>query len=244
MYAIRRNHLLSSTSRFLLVYALAIAAGLMGGFVSATGKIVLVAMFSGLVLAALLMTSRKALLWFVIVGGLVIVGAAQIYMPGSKYLRYIVPLAAFGLIIHGVVDYLSKPAHQGAQGANATVSWMLWFLLVAVVSAVVNWDGIGVAIIGFKGYFQMWALFLGMILIHWRRDIIKTIPQGMLLIAFLQLPFVLHQYLFLVPKRVGLGGGIVPVDVVSGTFGGSLYGGGANAVLAAAVRQCLGQRVS
>ena len=49
----------------------------------------------------------------------------------------------------------------------------------------------------------------------------------------LQLPFVAHEYLVLVPKRVGLGGGIVPVDIVAGTFGAILEAGGANAVLAA-----------
>ena len=56
---------------------------------------------------------------------------------------------------------------------------------------------------------------------------------GLLLIALLQLPFAAHQYLCLVPKRIGLGEGIVPADVVAGTFGATLLGGGANAVLAA-----------
>jgi hypothetical protein len=79
----------------------------------------------------------------------------------------------------------------------------------------------------------MWVFFVGMILVHWKRDVIRTIPRGIFFIAVLQLPFVLHEYLFLVPKRIGLGGGVVPVDIVSGTFGGTLYGGGANAVLAA-----------
>ena len=56
---------------------------------------------------------------------------------------------------------------------------------------------------------------------------------GLVLIALIQLPFAAHEYLFLVPKRIGLGNGIVPVDIVAGTFGATLLGGGANAVLAA-----------
>ena len=223
--ALRRNYLLS--------YGIAITFGLVAGIISATGKMVLVAMFAGLVLAAVLMSSRKALLWFVIIGGLVIAGAAQLYLPGSRYLRYLVPLAAIGLIFHGIMDHISKPASSRSSGSHIILSWAFLFLIIAVVSAVVNWDGPGVAIMGFKGYFQMWIFFFAMILIQWQPEIIRSIPRGLLFIALLQLPFVLHEYLILVPKRMGIGGGIVPVDVVSGTFGGTLYGGGANAVLAA-----------
>jgi hypothetical protein len=54
----------------------------------------------------------------------------------------------------------------------------------------------------------------------------------MLVFAAVQLPFVAHQFLFLVPVRAAAHlPGLVPVDIVAGTFGGALYGGGANAVL-------------
>jgi hypothetical protein len=70
-------------------------------------------------------------------------------------------------------------------------------------------------------------------MIPWPRRLIDFLPKAMLYIAFLQLPFVLHQYFFLVPRRIGYGDGIVPYDIVAGTFGASEFGGGANAVLSA-----------
>jgi hypothetical protein len=69
--------------------------------------------------------------------------------------------------------------------------------------------------------------------LRWNEKFTKNLAWGLFFIALLQLPFVAQEYFVLVPKRVGLGGGIVPVDIVAGTFGAVLEAGGANAVLAA-----------
>lgn len=56
-----------------------------------------------------------------------------------------------------------------------------------------------------------------------------------LLLGILQLPFVLHQFLVLVPQRGGESSaahGIVAGDIVAGTFGGSMMGGGRSPNLA------------
>ncbi len=227
------NHPLMTLGRVLLIYGAAMVAGLVAGYISSKGNLVAVGMFAGLIAGAAVVSSRKALLWFVILGGIVITGVAQLYMPGSKYIRYIVPLVALGLIFHGTMDRVLRPQAVTRERQTGIILWALAFFIIASVSRLVNWDGLGVAIVGMKGYFQMWIFLLGMILVSWKWEVIHSIPKLMFYIALLQLPFVLHQYLFLVPKRQGLGDGIVAVDVVSGTFGGSLMGGGANAVLAA-----------
>jgi len=176
--------------------------------------------------------SRNLLFWFVIIGGLAIVGVAQLYVPGSKYIRYIIPLAAGLLFLHAVMDRMRIKLHDRRSQLSVIVPWAVAFTVVGFISAAVNWEGIGSAIIGLKGYFQMWAFFFAFILIQWKQEILNSLPRAVFIIALLQLPFVLHQYLVLVPMRTGLSG-LVPVDVVSGTFGGAKYGGGANAVLAA-----------
>ena len=215
------------------IYGTAVFAGLVAGVISSSGRLALVAIFAGLIAGLAVISYRKALLWFVILGGIVIVGTAQLYLPGSKYIRYIIPLATLVLIFYAVMDRISsKAASNPAIGVTLT-QCLIAFLGISLMSTIINTSDTGVAIMGLKGYFQMWALFFGLIFIRWRADIIDSIPKGMLLIAFLQLPFVLHQYIFLVPKRVGLGSGVVAVDVIAGTFGASMFGGGANAVLAA-----------
>lgn len=211
----------------------AAVAGLAAGVVGARGQIALVAIFAGLVIGAAVLSSRRALLWFVIIGGIVVTGLAQLYLPGARYLRYIVPLASLGLILHVIMDHLGKRTPTASGQGTGIIAWSLAFLLIALISTVINFDGLGVPIMGLKGFFQMWAFFFGLMLVRWNRETVASLPKGMLVIALLQLPFALHQYLVLVPGRVGLGSGIVPVDVVSGTFGGNMYGGGANAVLTA-----------
>jgi hypothetical protein len=220
--------------RVVLIYGLAAFIGILAGVVSADGRPSVIAIFTGLIVAAVVALSRNTLLWFVIVGGLVIFGVAQLYLPAAKYIRYIIPLASVMLVLHGVMEKLGRSrAREAGYNLPGLLLWALGFVAIALVSAVVNRSEPGVAIMGLKGYFQMWPLLLALILIRWDQETIALIVRGLLAIAFLQLPFVLHQYFMLVPLRQGLGDGIVPVDIVSGTFGASLYGGGANAVLAA-----------
>ena len=218
--------------RMLLVAGVVALLGLLGGALSATGKPQLIAIFFGLVVVALIVTSRSALFWFVVISALVVTGVCQLYLPLLKYVRYIVPLASVPLLLHGVMDYFTSWTRARHDPTPAIVSWALAFALACVVSALVNLSDPAVVLVGMKGYFQMWGLFLSVVFLTWNDRFTGNLARGILLIALLQVPFAVHEYLFLVPKRVGLGAGIVPVDIVAGTFGATLDGGGANAVLA------------
>lgn len=224
---------LYSGARVTGIYLLATVLALLAGVVSGSSQPVLVMVTAGLIVALALSTSRSALFWFVLVGGLVVAGAAQLYLPGAKYLRYVVPLASLTILLHGALDSTKNPLSGKRSNPNSLLFWALSFVGLSFASMTINWSGLGIAIMGMKGYFQMWGFLFALILVRFKPRLIDSVPKAILLIALLQLPFVLHQYLFLVPIRVGLGGGIVPVDVVAGTFGATLLGGGANAVLAA-----------
>lgn len=217
----------------LVVFGIATMLGLLGGVLSATGRLELVAVFIGLVLAVLLISSRVALFWFVLIGALVFVGALQLYLPGSRYVRYVFPLASAGLILHWFMEQLISRSAKSRGPVPSLVLWAIAFAMTGMISTLVNLSKPGVAIIGVKDYFQMWGFFLGIIFLRWKPSFVDTWPKALLAIALLQLPVAAHQYLVLVPQRTGLGGNIVAVDIVAGTFGAELYGGGANAVLAA-----------
>lgn len=217
----------------LLVFGIATTLGLLGGILSATGRPELVAIFAGLILAVLLISSRVALFWFVLVGALVAVGTLQLYLPGSRYVRYVFPLASAGLILHWLMDQLIVRSAKPRVPVPSLVLWAVAFALTGMISTLVNLSNPGVAIIGVKDYFQMWAFFLGIIFLRWKPSFVDTWPRALLAIALLQLPVAAHQYLVLVPQRMGWGGNIVAVDIVAGTFGAEFFGGGANAVLAA-----------
>ncbi len=229
----RLNHTWPDKGHTVAVYVAAALISLLGGFISASGRPGIIAIFIGLLVCIAVVSSRKALLWFVIIGGIVVIGTTQLYLPGSKYIRYIVPLATYVLIFHWAIDYMGKRTEFISPSFPAPVKWAISFIVLALISTVINMSDPGVAFMGLKGYFQMWALFFGLVFVSWQPKIIDSIPKGILLIALLQLPFALHQYFVLVPKRIGMGSGVVAVDVVAGTFGATVYGGGANAVLAA-----------
>ncbi|MEQ8207889.1 MAG: hypothetical protein RIA65_17060, partial [Woeseia sp.] len=203
---------------------LSIAAGLLAAYIDSIWILTVV----GVIIAATIVTSRVASLWFVVISGLILIGAAQLYVPAAQYLKYLPPLAASGLLLHVAADWLSvrRPA------VPSTVYAFLAFLFVGIVSMIANWQSVGMILIGLKGYYPMWSLFLGLALIRWQPAAINSLPKAMLVIAMFQLPFVAHQFLYLVPVRAASHiPGLVPVDIVAGTFGGALFGGGANAVL-------------
>jgi hypothetical protein len=142
-------------------------------------------------------------------------------------------LASAPLLLHGLADYFTSWARTKAEPFPAIMAWATAFALACLVSALVNLSDPVVALVGIKDYLGMWGLFLSVVFLRWPANFTKRVAWGMFLIALLQLPFVAQEYLILVPRRVGLGGGIVPVDIVAGTFGAILEAGGANAVLAA-----------
>ena len=212
------------------IYGAAAAGGFAAGVVSASSRIGLIGLFAGLVAAAALALSRSALLWFIVIGGLVVTGLLQLYVPEVRYFRFLLPVAAFALFLHGVLGLLESPGERRL-GGDGIVLLMCAFILVAASSMAINWDA-GLAAQGLKDYFVLWIFFFALALCRWRPGEMDRLPGLVLAIAFLQLPFALHQFFVLIPLREALGDPrIVPADIVVGTFGGSVYGGGANAVL-------------
>jgi hypothetical protein len=219
--------------RILVAFGAAAFLGLLGGVLSAQGRPELTAIFIGLVIVALVISSRTAVFWSVVIGGMVVTGVLQLYLPGSRYVRYVVPLAALALLLHWVMDRLGAQDRNHSQRLPGPMLWGLAFALVGLISVLINLSNPAVAVMGMKDYFQMWAFFLGVVFMPWGATFGNNLFRGFILIALLQLPFVAHEYLVLVPQREWLGEGTVPVDIVAGSFGASMYGGGATGVLAA-----------
>lgn len=175
-----------------------------------------------------------ALLWIVVLGGLVVAGVLEIYLPTLQVLRWGFAGASVLLLVAVVLrDHLlgGRAPVVRAEHPPAILRWALAFLAVCGMSTLLNWNGIGHVIFGWKGYFQLWGLFLSLALTRQTPTLFRKAPRLLLGIAFLQLPFVAEQFAILVPQRKGLPG-VVPADIVAGTFGGSVVGGGANSLLA------------
>jgi hypothetical protein len=220
--------------RALSIPGLVLTFGLFGGWLSARGKPQVAAVVVGLVLAAMAVASRRAILWFVVVSAVVVTGAAQLYFPEARLIRYLAPAASLALLLHWVTDQFTHARRTADEPLPPPVTWGLGFAAIALVSAIVNFSEPAVTLMGTKNYFQMWVFFLGVAFLHWGKSFDRQLWRGLLLLALLQLPFVAHQYLVLMPKRYYyMSEGVIPADVIAGTFGAQALGGGANAALAA-----------
>jgi hypothetical protein len=220
--------------RQLLLLGMAGILGLTAGVLGSTGRPELTLIFIGLAIAASIVSSRTALFWFLVIAALVVTGVSQLYLPGARYVRYVVPLASVALVLHLVTDYFNARTRVHDEPLPVPMLWAFAFALSVVVSLLVNLGSAEVAILGIRQYFQMWVFFLGVAFLRWNATFARNLLWGLLVLALLQLPFAAHQYLYLVPFRKSfVSEGVVPVDVVAGTFGAALTGGGATAVLAA-----------
>lgn len=227
--ASQRQFLLQSV----LLYAIGGGLAIAFGWIAGTGSLPAAAAVIGLVGGLIMLTSPSLLLWSVLAGGLVVSGLAMLYAPELQLIRWAVAIASVMLVALALIENISRRS-MGKDGTVSPIAWQLLALFfITALSGWANGQGVSQLVVGLKSYFQVAGLFFALVMMPWPRQIIDLFPRLMLYTAFIQLPFVAHQYLFLVPLRTGFGEGVVPYDVIAGTFGASKFGGGANAVLSA-----------
>jgi hypothetical protein len=197
------------------------------------GGPILTALFAITCLGLFFALSPNLMLWTVILGSLIFVGVAQLYYPPLSLIRWLLPFATAALLIHVFSNSVARrPSERGS--IPALLWWAIAFMLIGVVSTLINWQSALNAIQGVKLYFSIWGLLFGLVLLNWKPESLDRIPRFFFWLAVLQLPFVLHQFFYLAPAREHLWVyGVVPLDVVAGTFGAAMEGGGKNSGLGA-----------
>lgn len=223
----------SATSALVTVSVLlgALLLSLLFGLLLGTGNILVSGFLLGLVGVVLAVGAPRALFWASLVGSLVLAGLLELYVPGLQALRWAFA-GSTALFLAAVLLQQFGVRSGTPPQPQPMLTWaMLAFIAVFALSLVANWRGGVNAVFAAKNYFQAWGLFLGLAMMPAWLGLHRTLPKVMLAIALLQLPFVLHQFFYLAPMR-SAAGGLTAVDVVAGTFGASLAGGGNNAALA------------
>ena len=197
-----------------------------------------------LVLGPLLVVYPKIGLWVSIIGALVFAGLIDLYFPALRPIKWVVTILSIALLIvstsSSFLTLTSSP--KSFKHPPSLMLWILGFVMCVVFSSLFNWGGLSSLSVGLKGYFQVWGLlFVIYFLIKDEKEAAKLM-RFLLILGLIQLPFVLHQFIVLVPKRSGLIAAehnIVAVDIVAGTFGGSMSGGGRSSSLALLIVVCV-----
>lgn len=206
---------------------LAVVLGLLAGI----GNVLISGALLSLVGIAVATGSPRVVFWFAVIGSLVAAGLLELYLPGLQVLRWAFAGSTALFLAAVMLARFGRRAAAPTHGQPLLTWAMLGFIVVFMLSLIANWRGGVASVIGIKNYFQAWALFFGLAFMLAWPGIERSLPRLLLIIGVLQLPFVLHQFLVLAPQRAAAGG-LTPVDVVAGTFGASIAGGGNNAALA------------
>ena len=214
----------------LLILVAATVLSLGAGLIASTSDVRLIVLGVGMVGVLIVFLNPSFAVTALTVAALVLVGAMQLYLPSFQMVGWAVAGTTFVMGLYVFVER-SLSLDKIKVPVSPIMFFTILLIIVAIVSSIMNNNSLNLIAFGLKGYFQVIGLFFAICLLRWNDRRINRLPAALIAVGLLQLPFVMHQYFVLVPTRQNLGGGIVAEDIVSGTMGGSLLGGGSNAVL-------------
>lgn len=206
--------------------------GVFAGLVASTGNPLTIAVAFGLIVAGGLFARFDLVVWIVLIGNLFLNGLIGLLFPSLTKIAWLFSLLGFFLLGHTILTRWTLGAALGR-----LPNFLVFMFVMMGLGTFFSFFGHGSVleiIAGFKRYFQMWGLMLALALMPVSGDALSQYHRwfkSVFIISLIQLPFALFERIVLVPKRIGMGGGVVPIDIVSGTFEASLEGGGSSSVM-------------
>ena len=190
----------------------------------------LISVSISLVVGIVLLARPVWIVWVVLILGLVVTGLLQLYSSDGLVTKTSWGVSLLGLILT-IVAFFTVTTSPAIRKETPAFVWVAAsFLIYAVSVSFVRWYSLGEFSGGFKRYFHMWGLLFALCWLAFDELDIRRLRKFVLMVALVQLPFALYQLIVLVPLREGfrysVPGGLIPIDVVAGTFGAALYGGG------------------
>lgn len=214
------------------VFIFASALAVLFGLIAVTASPILVSMAAAMLVGVFLLAKPIWNIWFVLVLGLLVVGVVPIWADaiGSKAV-WGVSILGFALMGSALFSAASRPG--AARNTPGFVWAALGFFLYAILVSLIQFYSIGEFLGGFKRYFQVFGLMFALCWLAIDEQTISRWRKFFVIVALVQLPFALYELISLVPLRKTFNiPGLVPIDAVAGTFGASLYTGGANGEMA------------
>ena len=209
------------------------------GFACYSSYIVIILMISGAIacflgaLARYIPTPLDFAVWLILTGTFLINGVISLAFPSLKKLAWIFSIAGF-LLLAGTLLTKTNRAKEQINLPGFIVA-LIVLLGGSVLISFTGQSSVMEIIGGTKRFYQLFGLMIAVAMlpiIDTSRNRLHTWLKFLFWVAFLQLPAALFELIVLVPKRVGMGDGVVPIDVVSGTFESSLEGGGSSSIMA------------
>jgi hypothetical protein len=201
------------------------------GVVIASGNLILIGLAVGAMLGVMLLNSVGVAVWIVLVGALLITGPLVMHFPQLGRIAWLFSILGFFLLGASVLyEGTNRDPHRPPMPAFVLLG--LVFVVYAIGMLFVSDVGLASGISSIKRYFQFWGLMFILATVAFEPRVVRRWLVFILGLAALQLPFAIYQRIVLMPQRVNMPDQVVPVDIVTGTFEGSITGGASSNVMA------------
>ncbi|MCB5188078.1 hypothetical protein LG200_08690 [Methylobacillus caricis] len=193
--------------------------------------------FFVLIAGGILVLKPLAGTWIVIIGSLVFAGLIDLYLPALQPIKWALAGLAMGVsFVAYVFNGNVKRKILAKFKIKSSLLIILWlFFGYVILISMFSWHGVSAFLTSFKAYFQVWGILIAVYYVMDKEIDAQRLIKFLLVLGVIQLPFVFHQFFFLIPQRSTeefAMRGMVAADVVAGTFGGTMMGGGRSSSLA------------
>lgn len=200
------------------------------GLISTTANPILIGLSLALIAGGALIAYPVWVVWIILSLGLLITGMLPLYFDAiTSKMSWGVSLLGFLLLALALIKIVMSSEIRKSTPAFVWIS--LAFIVYAVINTILQYHSLSELLTGVKRYFQVWGLLFALCWIPFDSRDIQRWRIFLVITALLQLPASAYERIVFVPIREVLKStypGIVPMDVVAGTFGTSLTGGGAS----------------
>lgn len=163
----------------------------------------------------------------VLVIGMLVYGSATMFLPELSRVSWVAGGLSTCLGIVGAL-YIFKSRGN----LPFFVAALAWLIGLSSLSTLLQSE-LFESVAGIRRYHQMWGLVFAMWALKFSLKDFSDWIRFFWVVGLVQLPFCIYQRFILVPLREGMDiPFMVPVDVVAGTFGATLEGGGTSGEMA------------
>jgi hypothetical protein len=211
--------------------------GILFGVLASTANPLAIGMGASAFIGIALLSKPTWNVDLIIILGLFVAGLVTLFF-GDLATKMVWGVSILGFMMLMAAFYRLMITPQIIKFTPAFVWIALLFFIYAIADSVLQFYSAKEVIGGFKRYFQAWGLLFGLCWLDFNKKNIDRWCQFVLVICLLQAPFCLYERIVLVPFRQGYVAarpGLEAIDVVAGTFGAIMLGGGNSAEMAVAL---------
>jgi hypothetical protein len=225
-------HIETKPQSSVAVSLLAIVLAVIFGLIATSANLIAIALAAGVLGGVCLLARIDFAVWLLLVGTLIINGIAGLAFPGITKLAWAFSMLGFFLLFGVALSQMIRS--RRTNGQPGFIFLLILLMASSIIFSFAGNGGIVETAAGFKRSYQLWGLTFAISAMPVTETSLRRINAWLkfaFVVALLQLPFALFERLILVPKRIGMKGGVVPIDIVSGTFEANLEGGGSSSIM-------------